>query len=247
MQAVRCLHESQMHSRSCFLTLTYDDRHLPPFSTLQKSDLDNFFKRIRNHAKVRYFGCGEYGERTRRPHYHVLLFGYDFDHDREPVTVTGAGSTVYRSAFLEELWSLGHSSIGELNYQSAAYVARYCSKKWTVKDRDVYKMVLDEHTGEWFSERVPEFICASRRPAIGLDWFKQYYSDVYPSDFVIVNGQRLRSPRYYDRKLKQMYPELYESVKSDRELVDHADSSEARLLVQEEVLRRRLTLLKRGD
>lgn len=67
--AIRITHEAAMHERNCFLTLTYDDDHLPKYGQLVKSDLQKFFKRLRHHFNFKYVACGEYGERRRRPHF----------------------------------------------------------------------------------------------------------------------------------------------------------------------------------
>lgn len=77
--AVRCVLEASCHAQNCFVTLTYADEHLPPDGSLCKRDLTLFLKRLRKSRpgqKIRYFACGEYGERLRRPHYHLILFNY---------------------------------------------------------------------------------------------------------------------------------------------------------------------------
>jgi len=110
--AIRCLHESGLHERNCFITLTYDDEHLPEGGTLVKQDWQLFIDRLRKRfrTKVRYFHCGEYGEQTRRPHYHAILFGHDFDD--KTLWKRNHGNPLYRSKSLERLWPHGYSSIG---------------------------------------------------------------------------------------------------------------------------------------
>ena len=80
MWSIRAYHESQEHMFNSFVTLTYDDEHLPPDHKIHKEHLQNFFKRARHSFKFRYLACGEYGEQTRRPHYHALIFGQNFNH-----------------------------------------------------------------------------------------------------------------------------------------------------------------------
>ncbi|ACZ33198.1 conserved hypothetical protein [Chlamydia pneumoniae LPCoLN] len=76
----RCVHEASLYEKNCFLTLTYDDKHLPQYGSLVKLHLQLFLKRLRDRIsphKIRYFGCGEYGTKLQRPHYHLLIFNYD--------------------------------------------------------------------------------------------------------------------------------------------------------------------------
>ena len=103
--------------------------------SLVKRDLQLFVKKLRKSqdkdglAKVKYYAVGEYGENYGRPHYHAALFGEDFSDDRYVWRTTESGHTVYRSPRLEKLWTLGNCEIGELTFESAAYVARYIMKK----------------------------------------------------------------------------------------------------------------------
>ena len=125
--AMRCLHEAQLHENNCFITLTYDDAHLPGDRSLHYSDFQKFLKRFRKSlggAKIRYYMAGEYGEKFGRPHWHACIFGYDF-HDKKLFKRTAAGSLIYTSEHLKKLWPFGHSSIGDVTFESAAYVARY--------------------------------------------------------------------------------------------------------------------------
>ena len=125
--AVRCMHEKRLHKESCFVTLTYEK--MPPRNSLQLDDYQNFLKRLRHHVdgSLRFFGCGEYGENTARPHYHLLLLNKDFA-DKKPLT-SGNEYNLYTSQVLSKLWPHGHHSLGDVSFQSAAYVARYCVKK----------------------------------------------------------------------------------------------------------------------
>lgn len=76
--SMRMRYESQDSKSVYFITLTYDDEHLPindnGYVTLVKADLQKFFKRLRKSIKVRYFAVGEYGSKFGRPHYHIILF-----------------------------------------------------------------------------------------------------------------------------------------------------------------------------
>ena len=134
--ATRCMHEAQMHTENCFITLTYDDPHLPSDQSLHHRDFQLFFKRLRrrypNH-KIRYYMAGEYGENYGRPHFHACIFGWK-PQDLKKWKKTG-DSDLYRSQELESLWvdnngnSIGYSSVGNVTFESAAYVARYIMSK----------------------------------------------------------------------------------------------------------------------
>lgn len=191
--ATRCVHEAQMHNDNCFVTLTYNDFHVK--SDLVYQDFKDFIRRIRYEiGHVRYFVAGEYGPENGRPHFHAILFGVDFP-DKVFFRNSPTGNKLYRSRVLEDLWRFGYSSVMDVTFDSAGYVARYALKKL---DGVQYK--VNTATGEC---RVPEFIRMSLRPGIGESWLKKFGSDVYPEGFVVVNGSKVRPPRYYDKKFKK--------------------------------------------
>ena len=145
--AARIVHESQMHPENSFVTLTYDAENVPMDGSLNKQHFQKFMKRLRKHfsdKKIRYFHCGEYGEKLERPHYHACLFGIDFDDRVEH----GAINSVvhYKSDTLEQLWGKGFCTVGELNYQTAAYTARYILKKMTGKQAEEHYMRVNPYT-----------------------------------------------------------------------------------------------------
>lgn len=204
--AVRCMHEASLYSDNSFLTLTYSDQYLPPNNSLVKSDFQYFMKRLRKSLApktVRYYHCGEYGEKGR-PHYHALLFNHDFKDKK--IFSTRGGNSVYTSAHLSSLWPQGFSVIGEVTFESAAYVARYVMKKVTGKKAESH-----------YAGRVPEYTTMSRRPGIGKNWYEKYKSDVYPHDRVIVRGNPTRPPRYYDTQLQLEDPSTLALIKLNRE------------------------------
>lgn len=194
--AVRCMHEKRLHNRSAFLTLTYSDDNLPSGKTLVKEDLQNFMKRLRSRWSydygekgIRFFACGEYGSHTARPHYHVLLLNTDFP-DRRLIK-TGSEYNLYGSAILSELWPLGHHTIGDVTFQSAAYTARYCTK-----GKQNGKVVNDG--------RIPEYIVMSRNPGLGHGYFDRFKDEILAHDTIIVNGVSAPLPRFYDGKIEKL-------------------------------------------
>ncbi len=214
--AVRCLHESKMHKHNCFLTLTYDAEHLPANNSLDVTHWQDFAKRLRRKmGPFRFFHCGEYGERSFRPHAHAAIFGLDFSEDRTLWKTTKSGDSLYTSPTLEKLWPQGFHSIGTLTFESAAYVARYIMKKATGQLAETHYDRPGQHYGEIIQLK-PEYTTMSRRPGIGATWITKFMSDVYPSDEVIVNGKPARPPKFYDSQLEIVNPDLYRKIKSRR-------------------------------
>lgn len=203
--AIRMSHESQMHEQSCFLTLTYDDSHLPQFGQLLKRDLQLFFKRLRKSVGAfRYVACGEYGELNRRPHFHVALFGHDFRADRLVYSSGVQGDTLYESSTLSGVWSLGRHAIGDLSFESCAYIARYITKRISGPGASTLPLAVKEDGEIVFPN--PEFLLCSRRPGIGDSWLRKHFSsDVFPHGRVITpQGTPAPVPRFYkERLLKQ--------------------------------------------
>ena len=158
--AVRILHETKSHRENCFLTLTYDEEHCPRNLSLDYSEFQRFMKRLRKKfrgKRIRFYMCGEYGEQFARPHFHACIFGLDFE-DKVLFSSSG-GNKLWTSATLDALWPFGFSSIGEVTFESAAYVARYCLKKVNGDlAKDHYSMV-DLETGEVYEKRPSLHIC----------------------------------------------------------------------------------------
>lgn len=204
--AIRITHEQAMHEASCFLTLTYDDEHLPPFGQLVKRDLQLFFKRLRKSVgSFRYVACGEYGELRRRPHFHVALFGLDFRADRLLRGQGIQGDELFESATLGSVWTQGNHMIGALTFESAAYIARYITKRISGSGASPLPLACDPATVELVMPN-PEFLLCSRRPGIGDAWFKKHFrSDVFPHGRVITaQGTPAPVPRFYKEKLNAM-------------------------------------------
>lgn len=245
--AVRSMHEAQLHEANCFLTLTYDDEHLPESGSLDLRHWQTFAKRTRKAlGPFRFFHCGEYGDLTGRPHYHAAIFGLDFAADRRIYTES-RGNKLYTSDILDKLWPHGYAVIGALTFQSAAYIARYCLKKITGSKAEQHYERVNETTGEVLVLK-PEYTTMSRRPGIGSAWYAQFSSDVYPDDFVISNGQKARPPKFYDSQFELHDPEGLRLLKKRRRQAGSKHSKNntpERLRVRETVQRSRLTQLKR--
>lgn len=208
--AILCVHTAQMYSHNCFLTLTYSDEHLPTDLSLSTDTIQKFWKRLRKslpYKQIKHYSSGEYGDgdgvREINPHYHACLFNHDFP-DKVFFKRTDRGDILYTSETLTNLWGLGHAVIGDLTFESAAYVARYTMKK-------VYGDPADEHYGD----RLPEKSWSSNH--LGLDWFNQYKASVYPHDFVVLSdGRTFAPPTKYDELLALSDPDMWETVQNNR-------------------------------
>jgi len=247
--AIRCSHEASLYDENSFITLTYKDDALPPYGSLQKAHFQKFMKRLRKAnpgRKIRYYHCGEYGDDLGRPHYHACLFNYDFP-DRVLFKETGE-TKLYSSKTLERLWPFGFSTIGDVTFKSAAYVARYVMKKVTGRKSEEHYSVVDEKTGEIIL-RQPEYTTMSLKPGIGAGWYEKWSSDVYPSDEIIIEGRSIKPPRFYDNKYELTNPKEFNLIKMEREqhAEDHADdNTPQRLGVREQVHHAQLRNLKRN-
>lgn len=210
------MHEAKCHEHNSFLTLTYADCNLPANGSLHYPDFQAFMKRARSAlGPLRFYMCGEYGEKFSRPHYHVCLFGNDFQSDRK-VWKRSRDNVLYRSDALDGLWRLGQCLIGNLTFESAAYVARYVMKKVGGEQAKEHYRRIDEDTGEVFHVE-PEFCHMSLKPGIGASFAERFASDIYPHDYVVINGNKSKPPRYYDKRLKKRDPGAFEELKAQRE------------------------------
>lgn len=228
--ANRCMLELQYHDSSYFVTLTYDDAHVPKsyYSdpetgeafeslTLQKRDFQLFMKRLRkkfSDQKIRFFMAGEYGDETKRPHYHAILFGLHLD-DLQHYKKSQLGFSYFNSPSLSEVWSdndgnpIGHVVIAPVTWETCAYTARYVMKK------------LNGDLSQFYSDfnLQPEFTLMSRKPGIA----RQYYDDhpdLYQYDKINLKtekgGRTFKPPRYYDKLYSEDNPEEMQRIKDIR-------------------------------
>lgn len=201
--AHRCTHEASQWEHNTFITLTYEDAHLPPEGHLDAEALQRFFKRLRKyrerpgaklasnpHSNLRYFACGEYGETSGRPHYHAIIFNGRFTDEHR------VGDNLYESDTLATLWPFGANRVGTVTGQSANYIAQYSLKKQGAGDHDA--------DGVW---RPAPFLRMSLKPAIGLAWLAKYAPDLRHG-YLVENGYKHGIPRTYKEKLKQMGEEM---------------------------------------
>lgn len=268
----RALCENQMHDTSSFITLTYADEFLPEDGSLCRAELKSFTDRLRTQIKRKYngkkiviFGCGEYGGNPGdpvktpegRPHYHLCIFGFDFP-DKYVFKISGSGFPIYRSPFLESIWSLGHSSVQTLEFGDMAYCAGYvdkkalkrataeqnhCGKKYVGRG----KYVVDMNNGLL---REAEFRVYPVRPALGREWLNKFFNDAYPSGFIVVDGKKFSVPKYYDKVAKERDPLMFEEVRKERRekaLLRAAENTPERRAVRNELLRLKIEKTRSKD
>jgi hypothetical protein len=215
--AVRIYHESKMHKKNCFLSLTFNDEHLPEDGSISKKDVQLFIRRFRHFLsphEVRFYACGEYGDKEFRPHYHCCIFGYDFpDKEQHFWKSTGknSGYWIYTSKKLSDLWPFGFSTLSDLTIESAIYIARYVRKKITGNSEHAKEIKKSR-----YGDKLPEFALMSRKPGIGFSWFEEYGNDIYPKDYLTINGIRVKPPRYYDTLYAKKNPLEFDTIKKAR-------------------------------
>lgn len=236
---VRCQLELSATGRrpSCWVTLTYDDAHLP--ITLRKDHLSGFVKRLRarfGERRFRFFGCGEYGEKRGRPHYHVILFGLGQEDSRE----------------IEASWGMGIVQVDRLEAAAVAYVAGYTAKKLGIQQQPQFVYgefeQLDRETGEITKGRhrnmlyQPPFLLMSRRPGIGGE-ARKYWRSWRKS--AVWDGKEVRVPRFlHEEYKKRATPEELEALKQEKDAYLAAVPLDAKLRERagEIIATRRLTL-----
>lgn len=226
--AIRGHHESMTNKRmtrhgpvsnGCFVTLTYDEDHVPEDYSLRMSDWQNFMKALRRRfkQKIRYLACGEYGPVGGRPHMHGCLYGIDFHEDRVLCENSTAKETSveWTSEALSTVWRQGTATLGPLTYATAAYTAGYVLKKQSgqqhLEDHAIYGA-----SSEPLELRKQEWNTMSTKPGLGRDWFEKYWSDVYPKDSVEIEGKTFRPPAYYDQLLFRRDPAMHAEVLQKR-------------------------------
>lgn len=195
----RMMLERSTSETGCFLTLTYNDDNLPKefhnpktgqiyeANSLNPSHIKKFINTLRKTIerrggeKIRYYCCGEYGDKTNRPHYHLALFNYP--------ACSGAGPTYNGRTYvpctcpqcseLSRIWGRGHIFLGKLQQESAQYIAGYVTKKLTQDDTDKnidYRL----RTGTALHGRHPEFGRMSKSPGLGYDAAVEFGKKIAP-------------------------------------------------------------------
>lgn len=201
------------------MTLTFSDAFLPPDNSIRTFHLQDTWKRLRNQLalnasffdgdplyKISYYAAGEYGDNYGRVHYHACLFGL-------PLKLLKLGETVdnnplFRSQFLESVWPWGHVTVAEFNFDTAAYVSRYITKK-----------VLGDHAANHYDNLGIEPERAWMSKGIGRDFYDAYSDETWRDDYIVTSsGHKMLPPKTYMRWLEHENLPLSNAIKKSREL-----------------------------
>lgn len=205
--SVRILHELMSSDHSgVFLTLTYDDEHIPICASLDHRDVQKFFKRWRkllSPKRIRYYMCGEYGD-GGRPHYHMIVFGIDLD----DMDVYYVGNKKMVSGTIDKVWPFGYNQVGTVTSASAQYVAGYIEKK-------LYgDIALEEYDSK--GRKAPY---SAMSQGIGARWCDENKSQLGDNLELTVKGMYVGIPRYYKKRANIDPLKLYEKGQEMRDKI----------------------------
>lgn len=177
----RLMQEYKISQTAHFITLTYDTTKVPlskkGYMNLDKTDLQKFFKRLRkrhekNH-RIKYYACGEYGSKTFRPHYHIILFGAHIN-------------------FISPAWDLGHVHFGTVSEASTGYTLKYINKEKKIPmhqndDRQKEFSLMSKGIGKnYLSKNM-------------VKWHKNDLENRFYCN--LQDGKKIAMPRYYKDKI----------------------------------------------
>lgn len=255
--AVKAWCEQQMWSNSCFITLTYDNEHLPEDRKLKRSDIQKFWKDLRYHlykntkkasqidlkpereameelytneeiqfnedigmipkhknkTPLRYLNCGEYGPKTKRPHYHAQIWNF-IPQDLRKWKQDERGYWLYNSKKLSQIWGKGWVVIEEANNKTAGYVARYCTKKYKRSDEEQARMK---------QKHQQEFIGASSLGFIGWTYWEKYKEMIKRNKGILMKENDhttlKKLPKIMKKKWEAEDPINYEEYQIEQECI----------------------------
>ena len=272
--AVRMMHEAQMHDENSFITLTYRPKDLPDDGSIHIEHYQDFMKRFRariSPRRVRFFHCGEYGEVCRsckssrrdcrceqfwkglgRPHYHAIIFGFGFPD--KLIYKTMDGNRYYTSNFLDDVWGNGYCIVGDVTFNSCAYVARYVTKKMNGEKALDHYWEMDDRTGE-MRAITPEYATMSRgsggtdaifKGGLGSGWWDKWGAEVEHNDSVVFEGREMKPPRFYENLYDPIEIEAVKGLRYVEAIKRSFDNTPDRLRVREVCKEAQVNLLKRG-
>lgn len=245
--AFRCMAEASLHKNNWFATLTYDDDKLPENESLNHRDWQLFAHRLRKRAgSFRFFMCGEYGDETKRAHFHALLFGLDLP-DFSRISGMYSEHDNYKSKLLEECWGNGFTLLGNVCYESAQYVAGYVCKRMS-KELASERMQWVTRYGE-VVERAQPYGKMSLKPGIGAGWLEKYWKDTVNHGAVYQNQYRKKIPPYFNTLIERIDPVAAEdlearTIERGLKFFDPENSTRDRLAVREACANARVKFTK---
>ena len=230
-KAERSMLEANTWKNNEVINLTYNDENLPynekydeqtdkvvKIPTLKYKDVQDFKKRLLKHWKskykesgIRFICAAEYGDKYKRPHYHLIMFNFEA-HDKKFFGYTKKGSKEWGSEEIAKIWGKGNITIGEATPNTIMYVSNYCLKKFKGKAaKGIYRDLGVE----------PECVRSSNRKGLGamyceehLEQYKKYGEFYVGSDKGPI---RVGANQYFDKLLSDKYgDELLEKIKAKR-------------------------------
>jgi len=215
----RLMEEDKKSSSSLFITLTYDTNKVPltkkGFMTLQKRDVQLFMKRLRkaNRNQLKYFLCGEYGGKTKRPHYHVILFNANLE-------------------TIQKVWDNGHVHYGQVSEASVGYTLKYMMKPQRVPehkndDRDKEFQLMSKGIGityitdstiKWHKADIEQRLYLNLTDGKKISMPRYYKDKIYDRD------QRLQQKAYWTEKIYQDLEEMAYNPNINKILRDKKES-----------------------
>lgn len=203
-----------------FQSLSLVPEHLSKFI----KDLRRYFEYHYNFTGIRFFACGEYGDKTMRPHYHMILFNCPIP-DLKFECSNFQGDPFWSSEILSKIWGKGFVSISSCNFNTCSYVSRYMLKKQKGQGAKIY-----EDFGV-----VPPFTRSSRNPGIARNFYDAFSDKIYSYDSLVITdskgkAKKVMPPKYFDRLYDIECPEDFDRVKLKRS--ESAENSMSQKLSQ---------------
>lgn len=234
--------ESLNYVNNWFITITYDEEHLPQPTelidkngitwwdegnweggTLVPEHLTQFIKNVRqimkreyNQDGIRFMAAGEYGDKGQRPHYHIIFFNLNLPIEDLYNPRINNRNVYYQSKVIERAWNKGISNLSQATWNTIAYTARYITKK-----------INGEGSEELYysNGKVKEFFRVSRMPGIGQDYFQKNWEKIYKTDSITIKNAsgiiKARPPTYFDKLLEKEHPEVW--IKTQRKRQHEAE------------------------
>lgn len=266
--ATKIMLEAEQHSENYMITLTYDDKYLPRKdyivcedgetffdngtwnSYLDYEDSSRFIRKVRDWQRKTYgidgikiFGCGEYGGKEGRAHFHIIFMGLHIDpSDVKIHQIDQEGNIIYECKKLEDCWiqkgrirgkaeRLGFVSLAECNWQTARYVAGYVQKKNIhYNKKDEYEFYC--HKEKYYARRgqTPEKCFMSTHPGIAKEYYMNNSIKFFEDGYIMIRGAKnqivpAKIPRYFERMLENDHPLMYEKHKAIKQ--ESAEKNEA--------------------
>lgn len=205
--AIKLINEAKYHKKACFITLTFDNKILLDRNSKahkyganasfvfninnSKEYFKKFIKRLRKHYKdkaITFFHVGEYGEKTKRPHHHCIIYGINFEEDRREIEKSKSGKTQYFSKTLFDLWACGRISVQDLNTSNTIYICQYSLKKFK---------------NNIHNKKYRPIMSFSNRSKYNVKWCRRNYEQIAKGYLEDKDGKKYRIPKSYLKNLSE--------------------------------------------